>query len=264
MKKGYDYLYEKIDLLPADVAEVVLNFNYVEGFKSLSNKYKLHIDQAAALEDATFRLMMGDSESKDFIQQLVSEARLAEGVAKELAVDTQAALIEPIKQAIQKHIADLESEVSDIDDSEVEEEGNEIPETPAPAKISGSELNAADILHGIENPHPTVGNIIAPKKVPSFSDIMGTGNKPSEIVTPKPSPAAPTMNTNPVAPAVEPHTSSVSFSDLMNNPGKKPAPIGPQQPKPAAPSTSSINQKATAITVSAPTKSSDPYKEPIA
>lgn len=213
MKKGYDYLFESADQLPSEVGDVVLSFKYVQGFRTLVNKYKLHLDQAETLEDMTFHVMFGDMSASEFTAKLVSELNLAPVTAKELTDDTNTNIIEPVKKAIQDKINGMLEEYKDI---ELDEEPTE-PTTPtfhpkslynepitddAPAvhRIAPhheTTLTHADILHGIENPHPSIGNspVRTASGSKSYSDIMGGGKitpheepKKQPIIEPAPKP----------------------------------------------------------------------------
>ncbi|MEI6490403.1 MAG: hypothetical protein WCO16_01420 [bacterium] len=213
MKKGFDYLFENTDELPPEIAEVVLGFNFTQGFRSLINKYKLHLDQAEVLEDMTFRVMFADMTGTEFTAKLVSELGLAPVTAKELTDDTNTNIIEPVKKAIQDKINGMLEEYKDI---ELDEEPTPSPEVFHPksaynepitndtptvhhlAPIKENKLTHADVLHGIENPHPSIGGnspIRTASGSKSYADIMGGGEtatvkqQPIIEVKPEPKPA---------------------------------------------------------------------------
>jgi hypothetical protein len=220
MKKGYDYLYESVEELPPELAEVVLEFKFTQGFRTIINKYKLHLDQAEVLEDMTFRVMFAEMNASQFVAKLVSELNLAPVTAKELADDTNITIIEAVKKAIQEKINGMLEEYKDVelDDSEIHDENSEA--TPSPkefhpksiynepitndtptvhhlAPIKENKLTHADVLHGIENPHPSIGGnspIRTASGSKSYADIMGGGEtatvkqQPITEVKPEPKP----------------------------------------------------------------------------
>jgi len=213
MKKGFDYLFENTDQLPPEIAEVVLEFKFTQGFTNLINKYKLHLDQAEVLEDMTFRVMFADMTGTEFTAKLVSELGLAPVTAKELTDDTNTNIIEPVKKAIQDKINGMLEEYKDI---ELDEEPTPSPQQFHPksaynepitndaptvhhlAPIHETKLTHADVLHGIENPHPSIrGNspIRTASGSKSYADIMGGGEtatvkqQPIIEVKPEPKPA---------------------------------------------------------------------------
>ena len=256
MQKGFDYLFEKTDQLPSDIAEIVLEFDFTGGFTEIVNKYKLHLDQAEILEDLTFRVMFGELDPVVYIDKLSSELSISKTVAKELAEDTNIGIIDAVKKNIIKHV---EEEAEYYKDVELDEENTNTPETTPitfhPKSIYNepivdnvppvhhlnpthdAKLTHADVLHGIENPHPSIG-----------------GNSPIKTAS-----------------------GSKSYADIMGG-GKPALKIEVEKPKPA-PQVDLIAMKSTAITVSTPTKtetlpmkapenlpvttSVDPYKETI-
>ena len=278
MKKGYDYLYESVEELPPELAEVVLEFKFTQGFRTIINKYKLHLDQAEVLEDMTFRVMFAEMNASQFVAKLVSELNLAPVTAKELADDTNINIIEAVKKAIQEKINGMLEEYKDVelDESEIHDETSEA--TPSPkefhpksaynepitndtptvhhiAPIKENKLTHADVLHGIENPHPSIGGnspIRTASGSKSYADVMAssTTEKPVYPQAPKEH----TVEIKPVQPIATPTPSLQQKVDL-------------------------IAMKSSSITVSAPNKietlpakapenlpaitSVDPYKETI-
>ncbi len=216
MKTGFDYLFENTNKLPPEIADVVLNFKFTQGFSTLVNKYKLHLDQAEILEDMTFRVMFSDMTDTEFTAKLVSELGMSPVSAKELTEDTNTNIVAPVKLAIETRIHGMLEDYKDIDDNEIEPMDTEDEEgsIPSPAAfhpnsynepitddnekhhavsigarqnithsptIPGSSLTHADILHGIENPHstlPNMGNsaIKTASGSKSYSDVMAASN----------------------------------------------------------------------------------------
>ncbi len=215
MKKGFDYLFENTDQLPPEIAEVVLEFKFTQGFRNLINKYKLHLDQAETLEDMTFRVMFAEMTPSEFTAKLVSELFLAPVTAKELTDDTNIEIIEPVKKAIREKIDGMLEEYKDI---ELDEEPtpqtfhpasaynepitNDTPQVHHLAPIHETTLSHADVLHGIENPHPSIGGnspIRTASGSKSYADIMGgsTTVKPTYPEAPKEHPVAEVKPTTP-------------------------------------------------------------------
>lgn len=199
MKKGYDYLIENANLLPSEIAEVVLDFKYTLGFRTLVSKYKLHLDQAEVLEDLTFRVMFNEISPSEFTAKLVSDLNQAPVTAKELTDDTNENIIMPVKNAIAERIHAMLEEYKDIDDSEITIEGDETktfhPKSayneeiiddfskPDPKHLYShiGTLTSADILEGIENPHSSLpGNlnraVRSASGSKSYSDVMAATN----------------------------------------------------------------------------------------
>jgi len=120
MKTGYSYLYEKIDTLPPELAEVVLYFDFTRAFDSLVSKYKLHYDQSDVMQNLTFQLMFEEISPSDFTHGLVSQASLAPGTAKELADDINTTIISVLKGLIMKRVKDV-TDMYETDENYFEE-----------------------------------------------------------------------------------------------------------------------------------------------
>ncbi len=214
MQKGFDYLFEKTDQLPSELAEIVLAFDFTGGFTKVVSKYKLHLDQAEILEDLTFRIMFGDMDGVTYTSRLASDLSLPAGTAKELSDDINTAIVEPVKKDLMKHVEEEAEYYKDVelDESEIAEinnDGNKTSPSPQPfhpksiynepitenapivhhiAPIHETKLTLSDVLHGIENPHPSIGGnspIRTASGSKSYADIMG-GSTTTKPVYPQP------------------------------------------------------------------------------
>lgn len=313
MKKGFDYLFENTDQLPAEIAQAVLEFKYSKGFSTLMSKYKLHYDQAETLEDMTFRVMFSDMTPNEFTSKLVSELRLAPAVAKELTEDTNTNIIDPVKALIRQKIDAMLEEYKDISDSEVAGEYEEpepwketrtassiynetiednhaiasqvlphstyqpihnqdplvdqagqpqkasdlshsvqIGATPSP--LNSANLTNSDILHAIENPHPSFGGINSAIKTvsgtKSYSDVMAQSAATNQIK----SVPNPVKTPEVIIPTVKP----LNGADLLKMKGASLTVTMPTKPTstPPADATGKIQHMI-------PTSGVDPYKEPV-
>lgn len=259
MKTGYSYLYEKIDEMPQELRSVVLDFDFTHAFDTLVSKYKLHYDQSEIVQNLTFRLMFEEISPSDFTQGLVSSASLAPVTAKELVDDINISIISALKHLIMEKV----KEVTDM--YETDENYFEEP-TPSPQEfhpksaynepitndtpihhivpIKETKMTHSEVLHGIENPHPSIGGnspIRTASGSKSYSDIMtaSTTVKPVYPEVPK----EPVVKIKPIpqpAPVVE----------------IKPSPA-PEPSKPAPSLQQKVDliaMKSSAVVVSAPNK----------
>lgn len=270
MKTGYSYLYEKIKEMPQELGEVVLDFDFTHAFDSLVSKYKLHYDQSEVMQNITFQLMFEEISPSDFTHKLVTDASLAPGTAKELADDINTTIISALKVLIMQRVRDV-ADMYETDENYFEEA------TPSPqefhpksaynepitndsavvhhlAPIKENRLTHSDVLHGIENPHPSIGGnspVRTASGSKSYADIMGgsTTVKPVYPETPKPAIE--------IKPVVE----------------EKPIPTPVVEPKTLQQKVDLISMKSSSVVVSTPNKTEilpvippnnlpiDPYKE---
>ncbi len=272
MQKGFDYLFEKTDQLPSELAEIVLAFNFTGGFTEVVSKYKLHLDQGEILEDLTFRVMFGDLDAVTFVGKLSSDLSLPSGTAKELSEDINSKIIEPVKKALMNHVEEQAEAYKDIelDESELEDEENPTPspqefhpksaynepitnDEPAVQHIS-QKLTHADVLHGIENPHPSIGGnspIKTASGSKSYADIMAPVKqvKPEVIV-----PAQKPVEQTPVSVPTPALQQKVDFIAM------KSSSITVSAPNKIETLPATVTENLPTVTES---KSVDPYKETI-
>lgn len=88
---------ERFNLLPADAKQAIQNFDYDTALKSVHDKYKLHIDQAAALEKAVADVIFGDMHSNELLAYIQRELRVDQNKAGEIAVDINKSILLPIQ-----------------------------------------------------------------------------------------------------------------------------------------------------------------------
>lgn len=206
MKTASSYLFEKLKELPPELAEVVLNFDFTNSFDSLVNKYKLHYDQSEVIQNLTYKLMFEEITPSDFTQKLVNECSLIPVTAKELTDDVNLTIISNLKRLILQRVQEV-TDMYETDDNSFKDSSNDTSPQPFHPKSAYNEpitndapiihhltptqetkLTHSDILHGIENPHPSI-NFNSPIKTvsgaKSYSTIMA-GSTTVKPVYPEP------------------------------------------------------------------------------
>jgi hypothetical protein len=88
---------ERFNLLPEDAKQAIQSFDYDTALKSIHDKYKLHIDQAAALEKAVADVVFGDMHSNELLVYIQRELRVDQSKATEIAVDINKNVLLPIQ-----------------------------------------------------------------------------------------------------------------------------------------------------------------------
>ncbi len=89
---------ERFGLLPEDAQKAIQNFDYDSALKGLHTQYKLHIDQAAALEQIVADIVFGDRKAQELIPEIQKELRVTQEQALAIAVDVNHKVLVPIQQ----------------------------------------------------------------------------------------------------------------------------------------------------------------------
>lgn len=140
MKTGLSYLRENMQKLPLDVREAIVNTDYLSALEQIQESEKLHIDQAAVMEEFTFKLMLGEIDGNEY----------AEGLQKALNIDPSQAekIVTAVDEKVMKPILE---ELERIQDE------NLLTEDLEASRKNPESLSADDILAAVENPTPSVG-----------------------------------------------------------------------------------------------------------
>ena len=98
---------ERFNLLPEDAKQAIRDFDYDTALKSVHDKYKLHIDQAAALEKAVADVIFGDMHSTELLSYIQRELRVDQSKATEIAVDVNKNVLLPIQMKMREIEANM-------------------------------------------------------------------------------------------------------------------------------------------------------------
>src|SRR4051812_6531072 len=93
-------LLEQFEGLPDDAKKVIRQFKYDAALKAIHEKYRLHIDQAAALEKEVAKVIFGNSKSHELIPSIERELRIPPEKAKEIAFDINQTMLKPLQEAM--------------------------------------------------------------------------------------------------------------------------------------------------------------------
>ncbi len=86
--------------LPPLFQEAIRNFDYDKKMAGITEKHKLHIDQAFILEKTIADIIFGDIHSDQMIHKLESELHMPKDKVSELAIDVNGIVLLPIREAI--------------------------------------------------------------------------------------------------------------------------------------------------------------------
>lgn len=104
-KNTLEQLTERFDVLPEDLKEAIRTFDYDHRLHQIHKKFKLHIDQSVALENAMADIVFGDLKSTDLMHRVAQELRIESDKASEIALALNSEIILPLRA----HLQDIQS-----------------------------------------------------------------------------------------------------------------------------------------------------------
>lgn len=105
MKNSLEQLTERFDVLPEDLKEAIKTFDYDHRLHQIHKKFKLHIDQSVALENAMADIVFGDLKSTDLMHRVQKDLRIGSDNASEIALSLNSEIILPLRA----HLQDIQS-----------------------------------------------------------------------------------------------------------------------------------------------------------
>jgi hypothetical protein len=230
---------ERTKELPLDVRMGIVDTDFLTAIRNIQRDNQLHIDQGAALEDLTFKVILGDITDEEYLQDLQRDLSIDQAFAYKIANSVNENILEPIRTEIKK----LQEETEILNSVPTAAEIAALPEEPAEPE----HLNAADVLAGIEDPDPSI-----PVQHETIIPNVPTAPKPAAVTATPPVPTPVTAPVVPVTPA-QPAQATVL------------PPVAPSK-TPTVKIAEALNLKLEQPVSTKPAQiehSIDPYKEPI-
>ena len=161
-EKSQEILTAQFNTLPEEIQDTILESNWKEVIRAITEKYALHIDQGGALETIVFLTMLGMEEPADFISNLKSEVRITQSLAQAITDEVEKGVFQKIRQGVMER----KNNPKPITPTE---EGVDIIEEGAPARdayredvgadtatqskyVDGQHLDEKTLLEEIEDP----------------------------------------------------------------------------------------------------------------
>lgn len=88
--------------MPQDVQGAILAVDLRKKLETITEKQKLHLDQAGALENETLFIMLGLEHPKDYIRNVMRELSVDTDTAKKIAMDVNEQIFRPIRESLKK------------------------------------------------------------------------------------------------------------------------------------------------------------------
>lgn len=102
MTNSIELMEERFASLPEDAQKAIKQFDYDLALKKIHTANKLHIDQAASLEQAVADVVFGDTRPQDLIGVINKELRIDHEKAKEIAFEVNSNILIPIQDLMKK------------------------------------------------------------------------------------------------------------------------------------------------------------------
>ncbi|HVV15185.1 MAG TPA: hypothetical protein VHD55_02185 [Candidatus Paceibacterota bacterium] len=93
---------ERIAQLPVDVQEAVLASDFDEKVLAIGKSHNLHIDQSQLLGNEIYMVMLGMSDTADFVNSIEKEVRVSKEEAEKIATDVNAKILAPIRESLKR------------------------------------------------------------------------------------------------------------------------------------------------------------------
>lgn len=88
----------RFENLPEDAQQAIAAFDYDGALKNLHTQYKLHIDQASALEQIVANIIFGDRRPQSLVLEIESGLRVTHEQAVDIAMDVNKKILMPIQE----------------------------------------------------------------------------------------------------------------------------------------------------------------------
>ena len=95
-----EILKKQFSQLPEIIQDIILESNWKEVLRRITNTYKLHIDQGGYLEAVTLLTMLGLEESSDYIKNIEKEVKITNVLATEIAKEVEVKIFQKIREDV--------------------------------------------------------------------------------------------------------------------------------------------------------------------
>ncbi len=96
-----NYYDEKLKTLSENLQYAVIMSDWKKSLIEIQNQFKLHIDQTQVLEDSTIRLMFGDIDAPDFINNMFNDAHVNSETAADILLEIDLKILKKIRDRLE-------------------------------------------------------------------------------------------------------------------------------------------------------------------
>ncbi len=125
-----NYYNEKMDQLDENLRYAIIMSDWQKSLITIKDKFKLHIDQTQILEDSVVKLMFGDIDASDFINNLFNDGHINSETAADILLEIDSEILKKIRERLeqieeeQEKEQELEYLLSDEDEQKQIDESN--------------------------------------------------------------------------------------------------------------------------------------------
>lgn len=104
---------ERFKKLPSTLQKAITSNDFKDGLRTISEKYKLHLDKGVTLENETLMVMMGLDDTSSFTQNLQRGLGIDKEQAEKITADVAKDILLPIRESLKELLStqDIEEEV---------------------------------------------------------------------------------------------------------------------------------------------------------
>lgn len=146
--------YEIFQTLPQDVRDAYYSVEYEKTLEDIAKKYKLHLDQADALSNETYRLMLSLTHPPEFIGNISRRLNVPSETAKMIAGEINERILRPIRASLMKIHKMIEKDQQEEDN---DNDAVDAPQEPAPERISLANVAEEKLKASFTIPQKTSG-----------------------------------------------------------------------------------------------------------
>lgn len=93
---------ERLAELPDDVREAILSSEFEKKIQAIGTRHQLHIDQVGKLGDETMLVMLGFTQTVDFVANIAEHIGVSREQASALATDVNNDILSTIRESLKK------------------------------------------------------------------------------------------------------------------------------------------------------------------
>lgn len=133
-----------------DVREAYGSIEYEKVLDEVEKKFQLHIDQAGALSNEVFLLMLGLTQPQEFTGKVKSAVNVSDEIAKQVSQEVNEKIFRPIRTSLMKihkmvDEKEEQEESGEVSSGESESEETKVAETEASEKkLEPEKINIAE------------------------------------------------------------------------------------------------------------------------
>jgi hypothetical protein len=175
--------------IPEEYLKVANSPQIYEACQKIGEKFNLMIDQVGELDAEISDVLLGSSQSKDFVSNIIRRLEIGQDVAEKITAEVNGGIMQVLRDQLKHAPTNLPSQHADI-----EAAGGFTIEPPHPSTIpqpaEAPVHTPEQIISSIENPVPAPARYVPLEKVRIEPNPAFATPAPKPILTAAPAPAS--------------------------------------------------------------------------